>query len=308
MPRPKLACFESNLAHDQECVIEALFCLWRLGLHNILAVISVSAIFHLGTLSTMTLSKSFNFAHTFAIMLLVTLLGNTAVVGSGHASGQLQINELQPGEGDAVVRHSKVTVHYTGWLADGTKFDSSRDRDTPFEFTLGAGQVIPGWDMGLEEMKAGGRRELIIPPQLAYGAKGAGGVIPPNAILKFDVELISFSPPPYSNIGNEELQALLKRGVKIVDIRRKDEWAETGVVKSSKLLTAFDQGGQFVRTFPGDFQAFAKPNEEVILICRTGNRSAVLSQVLAEQAGYTQIYNVKDGIVEWLKAGNSVSK
>jgi FKBP-type peptidyl-prolyl cis-trans isomerase len=102
----------------------------------------------------------------------------------------LKYIELKEGTGATPKTGQTVEVHYTGTLQDGTKFDSSRDRKQPFQFKLGVGQVIKGWDEGLSTMKVGGRRQLIIPPELGYGARGAGGVIPPNATLNFDVELL----------------------------------------------------------------------------------------------------------------------
>ena len=105
------------------------------------------------------------------------------------ASG-LQYQILQPGDGAVAKAGQLVTVHYTGWLTDGTKFDSSVDRGQPFQFTLGASQVIKGWDEGVAGMKIGEKRKLTIPANLGYGSQGAGGVITPNATLVFDVQLL----------------------------------------------------------------------------------------------------------------------
>jgi FKBP-type peptidyl-prolyl cis-trans isomerase FkpA len=113
-----------------------------------------------------------------------------AIPQPGQSVTELKIEDVTVGTGNEAGAGKAVTVHYTGWLTNGTKFDSSKDRGEPFRFQLGAGQVIKGWDQGVAGMKVGGVRKLTIPPSLGYGANGAGSDIPPNATLVFEVELL----------------------------------------------------------------------------------------------------------------------
>src|SRR4051812_16648236 len=121
----------------------------------------------------------------FHLKILKGFAMSTSTTPSG-----LVYEEITVGSGAEAAAGQRVTVHYTGWLTNGTKFDSSKDRNDPFEFQLGQGQVIKGWDEGVAGMKVGGKRKLTIPPELGYGARGAGGVILPNATLVFEVELL----------------------------------------------------------------------------------------------------------------------
>ena len=120
----------------------------------------------------------------------MTYPGEPTTAETNTTNSGLQYIELVPGIGGSPKAGDKVSVHYTGYLLDGKKFDSSVDRGQPFSFKIGVGQVIKGWDQGVSTMKIGGKRKLIIPSDLGYGSQGAGGVIPPNATLVFDVELL----------------------------------------------------------------------------------------------------------------------
>ena len=243
-----------------------------------------------------------NLARTF--LLCLGLAWSLVSPAAAPAVPEVEIDEVATGEGETAVAFSVVDVHYSGRLVNGDLFDSSVARGEPFRFTLGAGQVIPGWDLGIRGMQPGGKRILTIPPELAYGKRGAGGVIPPDATLVFDVELVAIvESPPFASIDNATLRSKRDAGIKIIDIRRPQEWAETGVVEGSVKATAFDASGRLLNSFVETLRQTVQPDEEFIVICRTGNRTAMLSNWLATRAGYAQVLNHGKGITDWIGAG-----
>lgn len=250
---------------------------------------------------TMTrISKFFAFA-----LFFLTL----SVSGGASAEGtpEVKVTDIVIGTGAPAILGARVKVHYTGWTMDGKQFDTSRDSNTPFGFSVGAHEVIRGWDIGVQGMQVGGKRELVIPPELAYGKKGYLA-IGPNATLKFEIELMESRLNEFTFIENKELEALLKRNVPIVDLRRQSEWDATGIIEGSHLITAFLETSGFSPTFLRTLKATVGKTDEFIMISSVGRRSAYLSQVLSDRKGYTNIYNVKKGINKWIKEGYPVVK
>ena len=218
---------------------------------------------------------------------------------------ELQIDILTKGKGDSAEIGQQVSVHYEGKLTDGTIFDASRPRGAPFTFTVGAGQVIQGWDEGVKGMKVGEVRKLIIPPELGYGLRGAGGVIPPNATLEFEVELMAISTPATLAEANPDgLLEAQKKGVIIIDIRREDEWAATGIIEGVETITAFTQDGQIHPEFQERFMAVVEtPETPIMLVCRSGNRTGNLGNALISQLGFSNVSHLSKGMLGWLEDG-----
>ena len=234
-----------------------------------------------------------------AIMAIFT--GNLAV----SSENELKITINKEGSGDRAEIGMSVSVHYTGKLEDGTVFDSSVPRGQPFTFTLGAGQVIKGWDLGVEGMTIGEKRNLVIPPHLGYGIRGAGATIPPNATLIFDVELLEVTMPiTLGELSPQEFIDAQENGGVVIDIRREEEWKETGIIKGSQTITAFTKNGKIHPDFPKKFfDLIDDIDVPILLYCRTGNRTGILGKALIEQVGQTNVSHLSEGIVGWKKQG-----
>ena len=234
-----------------------------------------------------------------AIMAIFT--GNLAV----SSENELKITINKEGSGDRAEIGMSVSVHYTGKLEDGTVFDSSVPRGQPFTFTLGAGQVIKGWDLGVEGMTIGEKRNLVIPPHLGYGIRGAGATIPPNATLIFDVELLEVTMPiTLGELSPQEFIDAQENGGVVIDIRREEEWKETGIIKGSQTITAFTKNGKIHPDFPKKFfDLIDDIDVPILLYCRTGNRTGILGKALIDQIGQTNVSHLSEGIVGWKKQG-----
>ena len=220
---------------------------------------------------------------------------------------KLKIEVMREGDGDIAEHGQRLTVHYEGRLKDDTVFDASRPRGQPFSFTVGARQVIQGWEQGVVGMKVGEMRRLTIPADLGYGAAGAGGVIPPSATLVFDIELLAVSMPvSLGQATPAELIQARKDGVTIVDIRRPDEWSQTGVIEGAKTITAFEANGGLHPDFHQKFMNLVHSRETpVLLYCYMGGRTTNLGTALIEQLGFLHVTHLSGGILSWKADGYS---
>ena len=230
------------------------------------------------------------------------------VIGKTVMAADLQIETLTTGDGAVAETGMRASVHYEGRLENGEVFDASRPRGQAFSFTIGAGQVIRGWEQGVEGMKVGETRRLTIPPELGYGEAGAGGVIPPNATLVFEIELLDVSiAVTLGEATSEDLVKAREDGAIIIDIRREDEWRETGIIPGAEMVTAFDESGRVHPEFLDGFRSVVPgPDTPVMLYCRTGNRTTSLGNALIEQLGFSNVTHLSDGITGWLAEGREV--
>ena len=217
------------------------------------------------------------------------------------------INDIE-GRGLEIINHSKIEVHYLGKLEDGTKFDSSYDRGEPLSFQIGMKRVIEGWELGLMGMKVGGKRTLFIPSKLGYGQRGAGDLIPPNANLIFDVEIINIQPPGYKTVLSSEIKDLKKLNYKFIDIRIDEERQNTGMLDGSIQVTAFDEFGKFVPEFMQNLKNNVDLNDNIVFISNDGDIASILANGFAEQLGAKNMNYLQGGIQELIKENYQLSK
>ena len=216
-------------------------------------------------------------------------------------SKEIEILSDEPGDGISIVNHSKIKVHYKGFLENGTLFDSSYKRKQPFQFQIGTRKVIEGWEIGLIGMKVGGKRTFVVPSDLAYGKNGAGDIIPPNSKLIFEIEIIDVKLPSYKLIKANELKKKQDKGFIVIDIRSKKEWEQTGTIPGSIKMTAFDKNGRFLKDFLKSFQSSFTTSDHIVFVSDHGDISAILANGFVEQLGAKNMYSLEGGIKSYFK-------
>jgi len=216
-------------------------------------------------------------------------------------SKEITILEDIPGEGFNIVNHSKVKVHYVGLLEDGSEFDNSYKRGEPITFQIGTRQVIQGWEIGLLGMKIGGKRTILIPPDLGYGSRGAGDKIPPDSKLIFEIEIVDAILPGYRTIDSKQLLLALTDNFLIIDIRTEKDRIKTGIIPGSIELAAFDKLGNFNAEFIDTFNNKVKENYKVIFVSDKGEISSILANGFVESLGKKNIYSLAGGIQALIK-------
>lgn len=233
---------------------------------------------------------------------------SAAMAQTGQGPAQVIVRDMEMGEGDTAIDGARVVVQYTGYLADGTKFESTYDRGRPFDFTLGIGQIIRGMDLGVKGMRVGGRRELIVPPSLAYGDKGAGTAVPPGETLRYEIELMKVETTTYAVLTAEALHGLLGSKIKVIDIRPESRRAETGTIAGAVGLPAFDEKGILNRHFLARLLDTAGKTDPLILVDDDGRQARFLGTFLTQNAGFTNMRGLDGGLKAWAGRGYALEK
>ena len=218
-------------------------------------------------------------------------------------AADIEIIVDNPGEGKKIINHSWVQIEYTGSFVDGKIFDTNVGKDRPLVVQIGMKEVIPGFEMGIVGTNKGTVRKIKIPAELAYGAVGAGNIIPPNSDLIFEFKIIDVLDPNYNLITSDELKNLLKNNAVVLDIRTEDQWIKTGVIKESFQETAFDKNGKFNVYLMDRVRALAgaeSQNIEIIFVSHDGETASILGNAFAEDLGFKNVYVLDGGIKAWI--------
>ena len=221
-----------------------------------------------------------------------------------HPANIQILNDI-PGTGKTIINHSKIKVHYKGKLENGTEFDNSYKRKKPFSFQIGTRQVIEGWEIGLKGMKEGGKRTIMIPPDLGYGKTGAGNLIPPNSKLIFEVEILEVQHPGYKILKVNDIKKVMEKGFVFIDIRSQKEINLNGSIPGSINITAFDNNGNLLSSFLTKYQSLVSNSDNVVFVSDKGEISSILANGFVEHLGAKNMYSLSGGIQEYLKILNN---